>query len=640
MKQMPVESFFAGVRQADLGGDAAHLGLLELADRKERARELRLAQPVQEVALVLVRVEPLQQLEAARLGLAHPRVVAGRDAFGAEPHRVVEEGLELDLGVAQHVGIGRAPGLVLAQELGEDAVLVLGGEIDVLDLDADHVGDAGRVEEVLARRAVLVVVVLLPVLHEDADHLVAGALQQPRGDGRIDAAGEADDDALRAGGGHGVSARRAAAAAWLNRRGQPLLQVCRGRRGRHGGALRHPRRPRGGRRARAAARRRARRLGRRAGRLRRQCRVHVPATPVRRPARWLRFQVTAVVGAVLSFALVALGVRAGLHYLLAQVVATCINLVVTFEINRRWSFASTTSTPTVTPASARSAAKSGLGEVGRFAPARSGDRIGCVAGAGARVAEEQAAFGRARRRATACISAPVVDGGEVVGAEQDAVVGDAARDERALQRAAAARFDHPSLQRRAGAEQAAGVAHGRHDRPVRDRVEDDLAHAGQRVDVLMAVDERGLARPRRRRRHRPGRANSAVDRRPRQGAQARQREQARQPGQGWPVRARGQRCSGVPSVRLKCRPRSSGRFRPDQHRRRTVPARRVGDARRGADAAHRPRARRPSRRRRRPGRRRRRRPPRTRRRGALTTMPRPLRRSARCRGAPGRRGAA
>lgn len=55
---------------------------------------------------------------------------------------------------------------------------------------------------------------------------------------------------------------------------------------------------------------------------------------------WLRFQATAVFGAVLSFALVALGVRLGLHYLLAQVAATLINLVVTFEINRRWSFAS------------------------------------------------------------------------------------------------------------------------------------------------------------------------------------------------------------------------------------------------------------------------------------------------------------
>ena len=58
---------------------------------------------------------------------------------------------------------------------------------------------------------------------------------------------------------------------------------------------------------------------------------------------WLRFQVTAAIGAVLSFALVALGVRVGLHYLLAQIVATLVNLVVTFEINRRWSFASTLS---------------------------------------------------------------------------------------------------------------------------------------------------------------------------------------------------------------------------------------------------------------------------------------------------------
>ena len=60
------------------------------------------------------------------------------------------------------------------------------------------------------------------------------------------------------------------------------------------------------------------------------------------PRAWLRFQVTALFGAILSFALVALGVRLGVHYLLAQIVATLINLLVTFEINRRWSFVSPT----------------------------------------------------------------------------------------------------------------------------------------------------------------------------------------------------------------------------------------------------------------------------------------------------------
>lgn len=55
---------------------------------------------------------------------------------------------------------------------------------------------------------------------------------------------------------------------------------------------------------------------------------------------WLRFQATAAIGAALSFALVAVGDRLGVHYLLAQAVATLLAMLVTFEINRRWSFAS------------------------------------------------------------------------------------------------------------------------------------------------------------------------------------------------------------------------------------------------------------------------------------------------------------
>jgi putative flippase GtrA len=54
---------------------------------------------------------------------------------------------------------------------------------------------------------------------------------------------------------------------------------------------------------------------------------------------WFRFQVTAVIGAAISFAIVAAGVRLGVHYLLAQAVATLLTLFVTYEINRRWSFA-------------------------------------------------------------------------------------------------------------------------------------------------------------------------------------------------------------------------------------------------------------------------------------------------------------
>ncbi|MGZ5130973.1 MAG: GtrA family protein [Caldimonas sp.] len=63
----------------------------------------------------------------------------------------------------------------------------------------------------------------------------------------------------------------------------------------------------------------------------------VPVTVV----AWLRFQAVAVLGAAISFAVVGAGVRVGLHYLLAQAIATGLALVVTYEVNRRWSFAAT-----------------------------------------------------------------------------------------------------------------------------------------------------------------------------------------------------------------------------------------------------------------------------------------------------------
>ncbi|TWG78706.1 hypothetical protein L602_000900000100 [Cupriavidus gilardii J11] len=186
------------VRQADLGGDLAHTGLRHFAQRKQRARQLRLVQPMQEVALVLGVIERLEQFEAAIAAAPHARIVAGGDALGTERHRVVQKRLELDLGIAQHVGVRRAAGRILAQEVGEYAVLVLGREIDRLHVDADQVGHRHHIEPVLARRAVLAVVVVFPVLHEQADDFVALLLQQPRGHRRIHAARHAHHDPFAA----------------------------------------------------------------------------------------------------------------------------------------------------------------------------------------------------------------------------------------------------------------------------------------------------------------------------------------------------------------------------------------------------------------------------------------------------------
>ena len=56
-------------------------------------------------------------------------------------------------------------------------------------------------------------------------------------------------------------------------------------------------------------------------------------------ASWPRFQATAAAGALFGMAVVALGVRLGLHYLLAQGMATLLVLVLSFAINRAWTFA-------------------------------------------------------------------------------------------------------------------------------------------------------------------------------------------------------------------------------------------------------------------------------------------------------------
>jgi putative flippase GtrA len=53
---------------------------------------------------------------------------------------------------------------------------------------------------------------------------------------------------------------------------------------------------------------------------------------------WPRFQATALMGALLGMAVVALGVQFGVHYLVAQAAATLASLLLTFGINRGWTF--------------------------------------------------------------------------------------------------------------------------------------------------------------------------------------------------------------------------------------------------------------------------------------------------------------
>ena len=105
------------------------------------------------------------------------------DFFGPQAHGVVQKRLEFDLGIAQDVRVGCESGLVFAHKLRKNPVFVIGRKIDVFNLDAQHIGHGRGIDKVDVGRAVLAVIVVFPVFHEDADHLVALLLEQMGGDG-------------------------------------------------------------------------------------------------------------------------------------------------------------------------------------------------------------------------------------------------------------------------------------------------------------------------------------------------------------------------------------------------------------------------------------------------------------------------
>ena len=106
--------------------------------------------------------------------------MACRYFFCAKAHGVVQKCLELDLRVTQDVRVGRAPRLVFGQKLGKHTIFVFSSKVDVLDFDAQHICNSCRVHKIDVGGAVPRVVcanvrravVILPVLHEDADDLV------------------------------------------------------------------------------------------------------------------------------------------------------------------------------------------------------------------------------------------------------------------------------------------------------------------------------------------------------------------------------------------------------------------------------------------------------------------------------------
>src|SRR5690606_10920557 len=97
-------------------------------------------------------------------------------------------------------------GGVLVEEVPEHAVPVLCSEVAGVEGNAEQATDRHRVTAILLGATAGAAVVLLPVAHEHAGHVHAGALQQQRGHGGVDPAGDAHHHALgRRRGHHGTT---------------------------------------------------------------------------------------------------------------------------------------------------------------------------------------------------------------------------------------------------------------------------------------------------------------------------------------------------------------------------------------------------------------------------------------------------
>jgi hypothetical protein len=166
---------------------------MQLAQREQHASIALARDRMQEVGLILVAIARLIEPRTV-LQRHQARIVAGGEQPRAEPLRIVQAQPELDLAIAQHVGIRSTAGTILRQEMSKHLFAVLIGKIHAVQDDAQLGGDAACVLVVLGGGAVSVV--LFPVAHEQALHVVAGIAQQQRRDRGVDAAGQANDDAL------------------------------------------------------------------------------------------------------------------------------------------------------------------------------------------------------------------------------------------------------------------------------------------------------------------------------------------------------------------------------------------------------------------------------------------------------------
>ncbi len=181
-----------------LGGDLAHLALLQLAEREAQAAQRVRRETGEHVALVLGEVRGCHQ-QRLGAGAVHARVVARGERVRAEPRAELEHRVEAHVAVAADAGVGREARGVLGEPAVHHARAELRAQVDREMWHAETVREAPRGAHGLRGAAALLAVVLRvgPQLERTAHRLVPFARDEQRGDRAVHAAAHRDERAAR-----------------------------------------------------------------------------------------------------------------------------------------------------------------------------------------------------------------------------------------------------------------------------------------------------------------------------------------------------------------------------------------------------------------------------------------------------------
>ena len=170
-------------RQVGLLREAAHFAFAEIPYRKYGGAQLLLAELAEEVALVLAGIHTFQQAYSAVGVLPSAAVMPCGNCICTKLSGSFEEGVELDLAVAEHIRIGGSAVFVFGEHIVHDPLAVLPAQVHKVERNAQLAGDQLGNELVLLPLAVTVQSTfgIVPVLHKHSKDIIALLLEKQSG---------------------------------------------------------------------------------------------------------------------------------------------------------------------------------------------------------------------------------------------------------------------------------------------------------------------------------------------------------------------------------------------------------------------------------------------------------------------------